>query len=482
MKSVTMVTNGPRAENIDSTFVLSWHCPDICDAESTSLVIRLPFATYCKDYKGDLSYLVYVGGVLGEPVLGGSWEFIADNSTQEIRIDNVHPAGRIDIVLRNSVDQAIALWCGDDDTGMAVRRGDTFVGYCCCEILCDRVYPPAPSKDFEMPILTGCGIVHTSDVHGGVRRYYEIGNALVDRGHWYEVRAGQSRESSLWLPYRGKARAYDDQQDQSCFYDFAMTGAHEAFDRMVATPSVVKVVLVVAKFYADRYKALWDAYGDSLLWVGVADGWNDGMEEIDGVTIPGGVNTRFFRPLAIKSAARALNHRERLRVGFYARQGVGRGVERVLELAQSLEDVCDFVGFDANGYNTVTVSGSNVSLRFNMSQDDLRSVYRSCDIVVSAMHQAGWNNVIAESMGCGCVPIATPAGTGDLIVDGQTGYMCDAQEFETQAAECIAYLASNRDVLDRMSRSAHDWVQQYSWGIFTDRLVAEIRRRLWESQ
>jgi len=325
--------------------------------------------------------------------------------------------------------------------------------------------PPLPPA-FDRP-LSILGMVKTMNIHGGVRRYFELGNAFVDRGHSYSVTAVQSKEKTPWMEFKGRAALHTEWLDGE--FDIGFTGAHECFNDLVNLRAKKKVIFVVAKFYANLYLDLWKKHGNSFKWIGVAKDWNKGMEQIDGVCIPGGVNTNFFTPSFPEE-------REHLTVAFYARTGKGRGVEKIIKLAGKMPDV-RFIGFDSPNYDVTSTKGlSNVVIEKTATQTKMRDVLHRADVVVSAMDSAGWNNVVAEGMACGCVPIATEAGTGDLILPAKTGFICPLKGFSVHAAECLDLLKKNHALKGRMARRASCWVRQYDWGIVAEKILAEVMK------
>lgn len=324
---------------------------------------------------------------------------------------------------------------------------------------------PLPTISPQTPLKI-LGMVKTLNVHGGVRRYFELGNAFVDRGNEYHLTAVQTKEKQPWLTFKGKAAYYEEWLNSK--YDIAFTGANECFNDLLVQKADHRVIFVVAKFYAEKYLKLWQQHGSKFKWIGVAKDWNLGMEEIEGTCIPGGVNTNFFYGFFPEE-------RERLTVSFYARKGQGRGVERILDLAKKFPDI-RFIGFDARNYDTISPDASNVEIRITDSQNDLRDILHQSDVVVSAMDSAGWNNVIAEGMACGCVPIATEAGTGDLILPERTGFVFRKENFNDYAAQCLELLSQNHALKDNMARRASCWVKQYDWGIVAEKVLTEVMK------
>jgi glycosyltransferase involved in cell wall biosynthesis len=360
-----------------------------------------------------------------------------------------------------------AVWLTDSPNGVPVSINGKSKGRSTFSFSCSEG-KDAVRTEVQRRALNIGGLVHTLNIHGGVRRYLELGNAFVSGGNSYHLFAETLQEKRPWLNFKGQQHPYYEYSSQKL--DIIFTGAHESFRDLFLADADKRVVLVVAKFYADKYIKLWRERKQQLKWIGVASDWNKGMEEIYGVCIPGGVNTKFFTPVFPTQERKPV-------VVFYARAGEGRGTEKIINLAKILWDDATFVGFDAPDYPTI--SGrlpSNMQIVQTPTQEKLREVLQSADIVVSCMRSAGWNNVVTEGAACGCVPIANDAGTKDVILHGRTGFMCSSQWFEKEAAEYIRHLAGNRDVLNRMARRANVWVQQFDWDIVAEKIITEVYR------
>lgn len=106
-------------------------------------------------------------------------------------------------------------------------------------------------KDIKTDVLRVCGLVHTLNKYGGVRRYLELGNEFIKRGYEFDLlteKQGQEQES--WIDFKGriKPRIIDGTR-----YNIAFTGAYECFDDIIKINADKKIIFVVAKFYKDKY-------------------------------------------------------------------------------------------------------------------------------------------------------------------------------------------------------------------------------------
>lgn len=315
-----------------------------------------------------------------------------------------------------------------------------------------------------MSHLKICGIAPHLRVHGGVRRYMEMGNALVKAGHSYTLYV-LDEPAHPWIPFLGRVAHIDELESKPEVFDLAFTGAEECFGPLLQVNALKKAVLVVAKFYAEEYKKLWRDQGSNLLWIGVAEEWNKGMEEIAGVRCPGGINLDYFRP-----AGERVNQ-EKLLVTFYARSGgTIRGDDMLAEVIAGAGGLAQFIGFDTVTYLPVNIPGTSVLK--TLYQEEMVALLQKSDIVLSCMGTAGWNNVAAEGMACGAVPVTTPAGVKDFIVDGQNGFICDTAQ---EMIEQIEMLAANRNILERMRAQGRESLKPFTWDRFVSRMLDIVK-------
>ena len=435
---------------------LVYDCPKKCGSYCR-FRLGLSIATYMSKFRGRMEYRLFVG----KGFASGTWTNIEDNT--EVFADyEGFCDGHIELQLVCGGGLA-AMWLSEHGNAcVVIRGGDTKKA--CFSLTC-KTEKEYHHKSDETSSLKIAGIVRTMNVHGGVRRYFEMGNALMASGNSYTLYAITMKEKTPWVQFMGKQMPHGAWKNEE--HDIVLTGDWESFSDLCNFPAKKKVVMVVAKFYAEKYLKLWREQGEGLKWVGVASDWNKGMEEIKGVCIPGGVNTNFFTPVMPMRGRKPI-------VAFYARAGEGRGVEKVIALANLLKYEADFIGFDFPGYPLVSGLPSNMRIELTPTQESLRSVLQKADIVVSAMRSAGWNNVAAEGAACGCIPIVTEAGTKDIVLHGRTGFMCDSTWFERQAAEYIKELIKNPDLMDRIANRASQWVKQFDWNIVAERFLTEV--------
>lgn len=321
-------------------------------------------------------------------------------------------------------------------------------------------------------------------VFGGVRRFIEIGNELVRRGHRYVI-YHPSGEPPDWLPYAGEARP-SSSLDQAR-HDVLICNDPPllpAFERATARLKLF-------------YFALEGIPGERRIarhpgWVMVANSsgmaaylrWRHGVRAEKAI---GGIDPGTFHPpqeprgsrdgmrvLAFgrasrrrKGAAVAVRAVERF-AGSLARRG-GPSVTMVL---------FDHVG-TGNERDPRDEIRSTLPVEFvvNPAQRELAALYGGCDFFVSAEKRAGWSNTVAEAMACGTPVVCTRSGTRDLAIHLESAWVTRWRH-PFSLARGLDALHRDPATTQRLSAAALTRVRGFAWPHVTDQLEEIVRHRL----
>jgi glycosyltransferase involved in cell wall biosynthesis len=98
-------------------------------------------------------------------------------------------------------------------------------------------------------------------------------------------------------------------------------------------------------------------------------------------------------------------------------------------------------------------------LEFKGAVSDVRAVYREADILVLTSEWEGTPNVVLEAMSCGLPVVATRAGgIADIILQGKTGYLFDAEDSDSMTKK-VADLSRSQELRRRLGDKARAHVQ-----------------------
>jgi glycosyltransferase involved in cell wall biosynthesis len=299
-------------------------------------------------------------------------------------------------------------------------------------------------------------------VFGGVRRYVELGNAFVSRGHSFVVYTPRG-EAPGWIPFSGEVRPLGDLPlDRN---DVVISGSPELLGALDRSPAPAKIFyLQIEKVdneaeivRSGRYRIMVNSSG---LRRRVRRRYR--VEPIDGI---GGINPAMFHPPAVRSAG------DPFRVLCYGRfsrprkgtrfvvQAVRRLYRRGYNVELHLFDTVDpgdpdpRAGFDPG-----------VPFRFylNLDQSRMAAMYGAADIFVSAEHRAGWNNTAAEAAACGLPLVCTRSGTEDFAENGVSAIILPGRR-SPFIARAIAALYRDRTLAARLGAEGHRRIMRFTW-------------------
>jgi glycosyltransferase involved in cell wall biosynthesis len=327
-------------------------------------------------------------------------------------------------------------------------------------------------------------LVPSVGVFGGVRRFIEIGNELLKRGHGYTLYCPTGLAPD-WIRFDGETRplsALADTRHQVLICndpyvvgDFERAGAD------------LKLFYFALENIKDERRV-----ARHPGWTILAN--SSGLRRylmlrhgIRAERVVGGINLKTFTPRtvdrddddffrilvfgrlsrrkkgvpivvnAIESAARSL-----------ARSGDGRPVKLVL---------FDHLG-EGNTKDPRKEFRSELPFEFhlNLSQPELAALYTTCDLFVSAEKRAGWANTVAESMACGVPVVCTRSGTKDLAVHRKTAWV--AWRFSFFIRRGVVALYSDPALAATLRDNALERIERFSWPRVVDQLEAVVEKKL----
>ncbi len=335
--------------------------------------------------------------------------------------------------------------------------------------------PPA-SQPFDVGVLLpGVG------VFGGVRRFIEIGNEFVRRGHRFVIYHPQGTPPQ-WLPFSGETRP-----------TASLSGTRHQVLLCNNPPQLGEFEKASAELKL-FYFALEGIPGERRIarhpgWVIAVNssGLHRRLQSRHGVDAEkaiGGVDLATFHPAASP----------RVRGGPYRvlvfgrtsrkRKGTGLAIHAAESLAHSLgPGKVQLVLFDHVEPGSEpeprprTSAFMDVETHANPSQADLAALYASGDVFVSAERRAGWSNTVAEAMACGIPVVCTRSGTLDIAVHGETAWVARWRH-PWFLSRGLRALHDDPAMAARLRAAALTRIGDFTWSRVADQLEAILLRRL----
>lgn len=342
-----------------------------------------------------------------------------------------------------------------------------------------------PRLDFGA-LLPGVG------VFGGVRRFLELGNALVRRGHRY-VLYHPTGEAPAWLAFGGECRPLKALRQAE--HQILLCGEPSLLPDFEAARARVKFFYCVLEKLPEERSIVRHAE-----WTVLVNSSGLGQRlwkkhRVHAHEIVGGVNLEQFRPVGPPRPAQP----EPLRILAYGRLSRRRkGTALVIRAAErlarrlsgrfpawggTLAHPVKLVLFDHVGAGNEADPRSQlrtdlpVEFHLNLEQDQLASLYSGCDLFVSAERRAGWNNTVAEAMACGVPVVCTRSGTGDLAQHLETAWVVRVRHPWWIEAGLRALVRQPR-LRESLRTNALRQMRDFAWERLAEDLETLARRRL----
>ncbi|HER44411.1 MAG TPA: glycosyltransferase [Candidatus Eisenbacteria bacterium] len=311
-------------------------------------------------------------------------------------------------------------------------------------------------------------------VFGGVRRYIELGNAFIARGHEFILFTPDGKEAD-WLRFEGEVRSFSHLAGSKL--DVAISGSPELtgeLDRADARQRVFYLQLENVRgeesiVRSGRYRIMVNSSG---LERRVRSRY--GIDPIDGI---GGVNPAIFHPIGRKRGktldilcyGRLSRPRKGARfVVRAARWMHRRGYDVRLHLFDTLNpgEEDPRIGFDP---------GMPCVYYLGIPQERMAEMYSAADVFVSAEHRAGWSNTAAEASACGLAVVCTRSGTLDFAEDGASALVIGGRS-PRGIRKALQELYRDRDLVSRIGAEASRRMLAFTW----DAVCARMERSFTE--
>jgi glycosyltransferase involved in cell wall biosynthesis len=317
-------------------------------------------------------------------------------------------------------------------------------------------------------------------VFGGVRRFLEVGNELVRRGHDVTVYHA-SGEPPDWMPFLGRVEPL--QSLEGSRHDVILCNDPPLFHRYGGVPAKLRIFYFAAERIPDERRIVRSG------WTLVAN--SESMFRylrrrygVQAQRAVGGINLEVFRPLAVER-----DPQEFRVLCFGRRSRRSKGVDLVRRAVEGFaarlpRKRCDaqrvkLVLFDHVGAGNERdpregfESTVPCEWHLNRPQEELASLYSSCDVFVNAERKAGWTNTVAEAMACGVPVVCTRSGTLDLARHRETAWVVPLRH-PWFLRRGLRALYENPQMVAAMREAARQGVQRFSWKGVTDQLLGVI--------
>jgi glycosyltransferase involved in cell wall biosynthesis len=317
----------------------------------------------------------------------------------------------------------------------------------------------------------GAVLPHTM-LYGGVKRFLELGNFFVAKGHhaFIFTRDGKLPE---WFDFKGNVFSFDKLDDLELDVLFF---TESSFAPLVKRSKSARKIFyfVRANENLKKIKKSVDNvefFANSTNMVKLAKQ----KFNIDAFPAIGGLNPDQYSPKIDLSTKPA----QSFEILAYGRLAEGRkGTKYVVRACERLYK---------NGYNIhLTLFDTPVTTKMEKAIKEFstsvpysfvlnhpvernQEIFHKADVFVAPEKKAGWANTVVEAMACGIPVVATISGTMDFLFDGKTGLIITRNSKEI--AKAILRLMENENLRREMADRATEKVKSFGWNVLGDKIL-----------
>ena len=313
------------------------------------------------------------------------------------------------------------------------------------------------------------------EVFGGVRRYIELGNEFVKRGHEF-VLFHPGGEKPAWLEFDGLTRPLEALTSET--FDVGLCSEYSILPAFESLSARLKYFYFVLEGHRREREAARGPYR----FLGNSEGLCRRIERKYGVACfraQGGVNPRIFHPLERDAPAPA----GEFRILCYGRIHKRRkGIRQVIRAADRLSRSVPglkliffdtLVGKDRRDPRPLIRTRLPYEFYLDLPQSRMAWLYSQADLFVSAERRAGWANTAAEAMACRLPVVCTSSGSRDFALPGRTALVVPAPlSFFLRRA--MARLIRDPGLRRRLAEAGYERIRDLTWEALAGRLEAHF--------
>lgn len=329
----------------------------------------------------------------------------------------------------------------------------------------------------EKKLTLGVILPHTK-IFGGVKRFFEIGNILIQRGHKFIVFTPDG-ERPFWFDFKGGVQKLE---SISLFSFDALFTTEPAF-----LEDLLKADTKVRVFYAvlqRRYLRKVVARKDLIIFANSSNLYDylGGEKRNNLVKCIGGIDvTKFqYRP---KGSKNPLEPFTVLAYGRFYRKKKGtslvvKACEKLYRKGYNVKLLLFDAPVDERARKMVSAFTCKVPFEFFVDYpvERLADLYYKADVFVSAERNAGWSNTSAEAMACGVPVVATKSGTVDFLSHNETGLRVWRHSFFIRKA--LERIINDPALARTLAANGRKKIAEFSWASLADFFEEDISSRV----
>lgn len=326
-------------------------------------------------------------------------------------------------------------------------------------------------------MILGVLLPHTK-LYGGVKRFLELGNVFVKKGHRFIVFTPDGA-APTWFDFKGEMSTFD--RIKSIPLDALWTttvkympmvlesqAKHKIFYHVRLSEKVGKLMknpqVEVFACSSNVYEYDMKKYGRKA------------FKAIGGVTLSNYKAKDSYvvknRPFTVLAYGRIV---ERVKGTHY----VVKACEQLYAKGYNIKLLLFDTPVDEGAASRIKAFTCKCPFEFIVGHPFDRNweIFNRADCFVSAENPrySGWNNTVAEAMACAVPIITTKAGTYDLIRDKENGIRSARYVFCFR--KHIKTLYHDEELRRRYGHASHEDIKDFDWSVVADKILTYLLKR-----
>ncbi len=311
-------------------------------------------------------------------------------------------------------------------------------------------------------------LLPTHDLWGGVKRFLELGNRFIQKGHSFTLITPQGQKP-LWFPFNGDTCTVTSAGDMN--FDVVFCTENHFVRELISYNTKMRVFYHVLK-NEDLRPIL--KHRDISVFVNSRNLYEYDKKTygIDPFLAAGGVDTTRFSPVQRKDS-------DDVSVLTYGRLSMKRkGTRFIVKACERLYKKgfkIHLVLFDTplNEKDMALAKSFSAKLPFefilNHPVERTNELFQNADVFASAEKNAGWANTCAEAMACGLPVVATNSGSKDFLMHNKTGLIVWRNSWSIERA--IRRLVQDKTLRKTLGNNARESILRYDWDRLCERIL-----------
>jgi len=323
-------------------------------------------------------------------------------------------------------------------------------------------------------MILGVLLPHTK-LYGGVKRFLELGNIFVEKGHRFIVFTPDGK-SPTWFNFKGEMQTFDCINDTE--FDALWTTTVKMMPRVLASTARHKIFYHVRK--SERLGKLLKkpevevfACSSNVYEYDLKKYHRTAFKAIGGVTIANYQPKQSYevkgRPFVVMAYGRLA---ERVKGTKY----VVKACERLYSKGYNIKLLLYDTPLDERSAKRIKEFTCKCPFEFVTNHPFERNseLFNKADCFVSAENPkyTGWNNTVAEAMACALPIISTKAGTLDLLQDGKNGVRSARWSF--LFARHIKRLYRDEKLRKKLGEAARRDIVEFDWNVVAEKIITYL--------